>query len=386
MTRLTGRSISIGGLNATFTTNRPDLAARWDELFAPFPDALPAADVISISTTASGGTLSSSINDEPLLEHADPSQHELAITRALNHLKLDAEGDRIHFHSAAVARDGRAVLLLGRSGDGKSTLTATLVRAGWEYVTDEQVTFDPNGERILPYPRPLTLRQGVWHLFPGVTAERGPHDYHRVEMSLRELGGHAAASPVVPTATIAPQYRAGSPLEVTPFSDTGGVIEFLASCCHDLGCTGERGVSVLVRLAASCAAWRLHYDDVEHAAHAVSNCLDIATRRPLRPFRRVETDRREGAPGTLQRARQTVAWTFEDGSGIVLAADRPALLRLDRLGSALWDVLATPTAASVLIADSPDRFTEVAIEQWLESALAAGFIERAGRRSARLGG
>jgi RNase adaptor protein for sRNA GlmZ degradation len=42
-------------------------------------------------------------------------------------------------HATAVARDGRAVLLLGPSGAGKSDLALRLVAAGWQLVADDRV-------------------------------------------------------------------------------------------------------------------------------------------------------------------------------------------------------------------------------------------------------
>lgn len=63
----------------------------------------------------------------------------------------------LRFHAGAVERDGRVVLVLGNSGDGKSTLTGALVQAGWRYLTDELVVVDPGSFRVHPYPRPLDL-------------------------------------------------------------------------------------------------------------------------------------------------------------------------------------------------------------------------------------
>lgn len=42
-------------------------------------------------------------------------------------------------HTAAVARDGRGVLLVAQSDSGKSTATFNLVRRGWNYLSDDTV-------------------------------------------------------------------------------------------------------------------------------------------------------------------------------------------------------------------------------------------------------
>ena len=46
---------------------------------------------------------------------------------------------RFPLHAACVAREGRGVLIAGMSGLGKSTLTATLVAEGWDFLTDDMV-------------------------------------------------------------------------------------------------------------------------------------------------------------------------------------------------------------------------------------------------------
>jgi hypothetical protein len=53
---------------------------------------------------------------------------------------------------------GRAILVPGRSGSGKSELVAALVRAGAEYFSDEFAVLDFHG-RVHPYRRPVALRR-----------------------------------------------------------------------------------------------------------------------------------------------------------------------------------------------------------------------------------
>ena len=52
-------------------------------------------------------------------------------------------------HATAVALDGRAVLLLGKSGAGKSDLALRLVAAGWRLVADDRVVVTAQGDRLI---------------------------------------------------------------------------------------------------------------------------------------------------------------------------------------------------------------------------------------------
>ena len=65
--------------------------------------------------------------------------------------------DLIAIHAGAVAFDGRAIVIPGRSLSGKSTLTEALVSHGGTYYSDEFALLDQTG-RVHPYARPLTMR------------------------------------------------------------------------------------------------------------------------------------------------------------------------------------------------------------------------------------
>lgn len=77
-----------------------------------------------------------------------------AMTRAV----LDAEGAWTHLHAAAPAIGGRAVVLSGRSGQGKTTLACTLAR-GHRLLGDELVAVDAAAGVVRAWRRPLSLKR-----------------------------------------------------------------------------------------------------------------------------------------------------------------------------------------------------------------------------------
>ena len=64
----------------------------------------------------------------------------------------------IWLHAAALARDdGSALLCVGASGAGKSTAAFALLAAGWQYLNDDVVLFDPVDRTLIGLDRHLHL-------------------------------------------------------------------------------------------------------------------------------------------------------------------------------------------------------------------------------------
>jgi len=61
-------------------------------------------------------------------------------------------------HAAVLERNGRALLLPGPSGTGKSTLCAALACSGWRLFSDEVGVFRPDDLSLAPNPRPVSLK------------------------------------------------------------------------------------------------------------------------------------------------------------------------------------------------------------------------------------
>jgi hypothetical protein len=76
-------------------------------------------------------------------------------------------------HAGAVMRNGQCILLPAASGRGKSTLTAALSTAGYEYLTDDFVILTPPPMRVRAIRLGIGLKEGSWPVladrFPALT-------------------------------------------------------------------------------------------------------------------------------------------------------------------------------------------------------------------------
>ncbi len=73
-------------------------------------------------------------------------------------------------HAGTVVYQGKAIVMPGPSGSGKSRLVQELLRLGAEYCSDEYAILDPRG-CVQPYPRALMIRGGSEEQHPVLASD-----------------------------------------------------------------------------------------------------------------------------------------------------------------------------------------------------------------------
>lgn len=184
----------------------------------------------------------------------------------LNRLALNAPSPDVHVHAAVASRGGRAVVLPGRSGAGKTTLVAALALAGWAYLSDEVAAVGA-GATLAPYPRPLALEPGSWPLLPGAAA-RWPAGVPALVADIRlvlpaTLGGPPAA-PARPAAVVFPEVVAGGGTTLHPLG-RAEALERLLALTFNLPAVRREGFDRLAALVRGSACHRLVLDGVGEA-------------------------------------------------------------------------------------------------------------------------
>ena len=117
----------------------------------------------------------------------------------LTGLALSRSGE-VLLPAAAIERDGGALLLIGRSRSGKSSLAARAIAAGRGVLGDDQVVIGPQG-LCLPFPRRLRLYPDLEATAPA--AHRGLPPAARVALAARRGGRALSRGYVAPPLLIA---------------------------------------------------------------------------------------------------------------------------------------------------------------------------------------
>src|SRR5690349_1918256 len=145
---------------------------------------------------------------------------------------------RIFVHAGVVGWNGRAILVPGRSGSGKSSLVRALVEAGASYYSDEFAVLDERG-RVHPYPIPLSIRPG-----------------------------RDGAHPLPVGLVVITRWLEGSQFRPRPLSAGRAVLELLANTLPARR-RPERVLDTLTRLVSQAVVLRSQRGDAEKTARQI---------------------------------------------------------------------------------------------------------------------
>ena len=174
-------------------------------------------------------------------------------------------------HAAVLERGGRAVMLPGRPGSGKSTLCAAMVQRGWRLLSDELALIRPDDGAAVPMPRPISLKNEsirlVKQMAPGAvfgpgcpTARKGQVAHMRPPVASVEQARVTAR----PRWVIFPQYVAGSATLLSQLRKSRAFLR-IAECSFNYSYLGTTGFETTKRLVNDCEFFGLDYGDLDDA-------------------------------------------------------------------------------------------------------------------------
>lgn len=76
---------------------------------------------------------------------------------------LETATSVVGLHAAVLVQDGAALLLVGKSGTGKTTLALALAERGWTYFSDDLAAIDRSSKKVRSFPKPLSIEDpAMW--------------------------------------------------------------------------------------------------------------------------------------------------------------------------------------------------------------------------------
>jgi len=189
-------------------------------------------------------------------------------------------------HAAVVERNGRAVLLPGRAGSGKSTLCAGLIHRGWRLLSDEVALIRPGHGDLLPVPRPVSLKDksiGVIRRF-APDAILGPEwpgtakgtVAHMLPPAVSVARAHDVATP---RWIVFPSFSVNAPTSLESIKK-GTALMRAADNSFNYSVHGERGFMMLSDLIDRCECYELTFGNLDDAIETIDEFSTVAGKSP----------------------------------------------------------------------------------------------------------
>ena len=214
--------------------------------------------------------------DDVMLYHgrSETSVATIFLERILDHL-IRTCTNGILLHAAAVARDGKALVLAGKTGAGKTTLATWLVRRGFDYLSDELLCLDTQATSVNGFARPLHLKRPARALFAGAIDMDGGAAVMEsplgVHVSPARLGARVAHS-ACPRALVLPAYRAGARFHLRSVSKAQAASR-LMGCLVNARERPQHGFDDVLSLVQAAPAFAMTYSGLEEAGAQLETML-----------------------------------------------------------------------------------------------------------------
>jgi HprK-related kinase A len=271
----------VGPYAIRFRTSLSFIAHHLGMLYADFP-ILDQVELIDahVSVRAAGWLrrrASIFVDGTVMYRKAPISQAVPLVEWTLNLCVFHRPSPYLLLHAAGVERDGLAAIFPGDAGSGKSTLCAALVHRGWRLLSDEVAPLDAADGRIVPVPRPISLKEEsieairafapqapLGPTWPETAKGRLAHVLPPRQSVLR------MDEPAEPAWMVFPSFKPAAAVCLEPLHK-GEALLHCATNAFNYNVLGTQGFTMLAGLIDRCDCYRLSYGRLDEAVAALGD-------------------------------------------------------------------------------------------------------------------
>ena len=174
-------------------------------------------------------------------------------------------------HAGVIEKGGHAVIMAAPPGSGKSTLCAGLVARGWRLLSDELALVSPEDGRLIPLPRPVSLKNDsidvIRSFAPEVTIGRESADTTKgtvAHMKAPDDSIERADEHARPAWVICPKYEKGAPARLERRSRAQTFMHVIKNA-FNYSVLGVRGFQTAAALIDVCDCYDFTYSSLDEA-------------------------------------------------------------------------------------------------------------------------
>ena len=186
----------------------------------------------------------------------------------------------LKLHAAVVAKDGKAIIMPGTPGAGKSTLCAAMGLTDWRILSDEHALIPPGTAEVIPLCRPVSLKNASIQVIQSFSSKavfgpvskethKGVVAHMKGDMMSDSHETHALPARIM----LFPKYSKEEQQRLSPRHRTQS---FILAAYHSFNYSlmGERGFQAMKSLIESVDCYDLVYRDLDWALRTIEDLHD----------------------------------------------------------------------------------------------------------------
>ena len=192
---------------------------------------------------------------------------------------IQQRGEYVQLHAAALEIGGKALILPGDPGCGKSTLTAGLLARKWSYLCDEFALIDRGTLAVHPFPRALCMKEPSFPVIDGLGLPlrrkipyRKPVKGRVAFLNPREIRADIAGRPSPVRWVIFPQYVAGATPTLEKLTRSQAAYR-LTRQCFNFPVHQQKALTTLAGVVRQADCYQLVGGDIQATCDLVESLL-----------------------------------------------------------------------------------------------------------------